>query len=231
MKTISAVINARLESSRVPGKLVRPFGGTTLLEIALGKLNRADFFERRYLGVAEHELKRLAVPFENIEILNRDVAAVRKGVNPPEVTFAHYLKVPSEYIFVFNPCLPFITVDTLERAVEYFQATSFPSYTSGVPTRDWIFDDEGRALTNSDPRNVTTNVGKVFYKAAHAFHIVNKSFFEKHGYFWNFNPHDPHVIIIPEEETIDVDSEIEFAFAEFCYLRRHQCGDADGEIV
>lgn len=220
MKTISGVINARLESSRVPRKLLRPFAGTTLLEIALGKLDQMTFLGGRFLGAAEEELKRLAAGFPNVEVLDRDPAAVRKGVNPPEVTFAHYLRVPTDYILVFNPCLPFVSVDTIKRAYDYFQSTDFASYTSGVPTRDWIFDDQGNALTNADPRNVTTNIGRVFYKAAHAFHIVNKQFFRDHGYFWHFRPDDPHVIEIPESEAIDVDSELEFEFAEFCYRKR-----------
>ena len=222
MKSISVVINARLASTRVPQKLIRPFAGTTLIEIALAKLNEMDFFEHRYLGVAEDELKALASRFENVEILHRDVAAVKKGVNPPEVTFAHYLKVPSDYVFVFNPCLPFLSVETAKRAVDYFRATDFPSYTSVIPTRDWIFDDEGNALTNSDPRNVTTNKGRLFYKAAHAFHIVSKDFFGRNGFFWTFTKDDPHLTVIPEEGALDIDNEMEFEFAEFCYIRKER---------
>jgi CMP-N-acetylneuraminic acid synthetase len=231
MKSISAVINARLESSRVPRKLVRPFAGTTLLEIALAKLDRMNFCEKRYLGAADAELKSLASRYESVEILEREGAAVKRGVNPPEVTFAHYLQVPSDYILVFNPCLPFLTVETVRRAVEYFHGTEFPSYTSAVPTREWIFDAEGNALTNSDPRNVTTNIGRVFYKAAHAFHIVNKRFFETYGYFWRFVRHDPHLIEIPEEEAVDVDSELEFAFAEFRYIKRLEASGGQGGAV
>lgn len=217
MKSISVVINARLQSTRVPKKLVRPFAGTSLLEIALDKVNRMDFFQHRYLAVAEDELKAYAEKFENIDVLDRDPAAVRKGVNPIEVTFAHYLKVPSDYVFVFNPCLPFLRIGTIKKAVDYFQSSDYPTYTSAIPTGDWIFDDEGNALTNTDPRNATTNKGRIFYKAAHAFHIINKRYFADNGYLWPFTKDHPHLVVIPEEDTIDIDNEIEFEFARYKY--------------
>jgi len=71
MRPISAVINARLESSRMKQKMIRPFAGTTLLDIALEKLNRLDVFEHRFFAVAEKELKEKAKPYPNIEILER----------------------------------------------------------------------------------------------------------------------------------------------------------------
>jgi CMP-N-acetylneuraminic acid synthetase len=221
MKTISVVINARLQSTRVSKKMIRPFAGKSLLQVALEKLNEMDFFEHRYLAVAEEELMEYAKPFDNVEILQRKVEAVKQGVNPQHVTFAHYCDVPSDYIFVFNPCLPFITVDTIRKAFDYFQENDFSSYTSVVKTGDWVFDSEGIPVTNTNPKNLTTNKDIQFYKAAHAFHIVNKEFFTTKGYHWEFIRNDPHMVKIPEEECVDVDTEIEFALAESLYMRRN----------
>ena len=162
MKETSIVINARTLSSRVPRKLVRPFADTTLLEIALAKLDRMDFFEHRYLATAENEIVELAKPFNNVEILRRESAAITPGVNPPAVTFAHYGKIPSDYIFTFNPCLPLIEISTVRESFEYFQKTDFLAYTSSIRTGDWIFNDKGEAVTNDDPNNPATNKGKIF---------------------------------------------------------------------
>lgn len=222
MKTISVVINARLQSTRVPKKLVRPFADRSLLSIALEKLNRMDFFEHRYLAVAEPELAEMAKPFPHVEVLPRKSEAVKQGVNPQRVTFAHYCEVPSDYVFVFNPCLPFVTVDTVRRAVDYFQETNFRTYTSVIKTGDWVFDSDGNPVTNTDPNNLTTNKNVQFYKAAHAFHIVNKEFFCTQGYHWTFTKDDPHMIHIAEEEAIDVDTPIEFEVAEALYLKRSE---------
>ena len=217
MRSISVVINARLQSTRVPNKLIRPFSGSTLIEIALEKLNVLDFFEHRFLGVADPELKKKVKSFENVQILDRDEDSVKSGVNPPKISFAHYLKIPSDYIFIFNPCQPALSIETIKKAYDYFQRTTFLSYTSAVETRDWIFDHNGNCLTNKDTNNYSTNKGKVFYKAAHSFHIVSKDFFKRNGYHWTFTSDDPHLISVPIEETVDVDTEHDFKIAELYY--------------
>ena len=204
MKSISAVINARLQSTRIPRKLLRSFAGESLLEIALAKLNRMDFFEKRYLAVAEEELKALVPRYENVELLPREEAAVKKGVNPQTVTFGHYLRVPTDYIMMFNPCLPFVKVETIRQAYETFQATP---------------------ITNIDPQVSDPTQGEVFYKCIHAFHIINKEFFRTHGYSWTFTPHDPHCIEIPMDVAVDIDTELEFNFAEFFYKKRKRAGN------
>jgi CMP-N-acetylneuraminic acid synthetase len=222
VKSISVVVNARLQSSRVPRKLVRPFAGRSLLDIALDKLNRMDFFAHRFLAVAEDDLARMAQPYPQVEVLRRRQEAVHPGVNPQKVTFAHYGEVPSDYIFVFNPCLPLVSIGTVRNAFDYFQSTDYPSYTSVVKTGDWVFDSEGNPVTNTDPQNLTTNKNVSFYKAAHAFHIIGKQVFVSHGRHWSFTRNDPHMVEIPEAEYADVDTEPEFALAESLYQRQRR---------
>ena len=69
MKSISVVTNARLQSSRVTDKLMRPFADSSLIEIALEKLNDMDFFDQRYLAVAEEPLIDLVGNYSNVEVL------------------------------------------------------------------------------------------------------------------------------------------------------------------
>lgn len=220
MKSVSVVINARLGSTRVKNKLMRPFADSCLIEIALEKLDKMDFFDNRYLAAAEQSLIELADKYQNISILKRRSEAVIPGVNPQSVTFAHYLDVPSEYIFVFNPCLPMIAVETIKAAHDYFQSTNHLSYTSSVGTHDWVFDSNGNALTNKNPANLTTNQGESYSKAAHAFHIVSKKVLKETGHHWTFTKNDPHLVPIPREETIDVDDILDFQFAEHYYINQ-----------
>lgn len=220
MKSVSVVINARTQSTRVPRKLVRPFAGTTLLDIALAKLDRMEFFEHRFLAVAEDELAAMARPYANVDVLRRDTAAVQKGVNPQAVTFAHYLTIPSDYVFVFNPCLPCVTVDTIKRAFDYFQSTNYGAYIAVVPTGDWVFDPDGRPVTNNDPKNLTTDKNRTFSKATHAFYILDKRRYAETRSMWTFTVHDPHLIEMPEAEAVDVDTELEFQFAEMVWRQR-----------
>ncbi len=218
MKTISAVINARKGSTRLENKLLRPFAKSSLIEIALSKLNSMDFFENRYLAVAESDFINLLDNYPNVSHLPRKQEAVKKGINPLNITFAHYLNVDSDYVFVFNPCLPCITLETIKSAYDYFQKSNYQSYTSVIPTGDWIFDNSGKPLTNTNPSNATTNKNTSFFKACHAFHIINVNRFRTNKLLWDFKINDPHLVEIPSGEAVDVDTLHEFYLAEKLFI-------------
>lgn len=220
-KSISIVINARLGSSRVHDKLLKKFSNTTLIEIALKKINELDFFENRYLAVAEKKFEKILSNYKNVKLLKRTKSSVKKGVNPLRVTFNHYLKIPSDFIFVFNPCLPFLSVKTIKYAYQYFQKNNYNSFTAVISTGDWIFDSQGKPLTNSNPSNVTTNKNMSFFKGCHAFHIINKSYFKENKLLWSFKRNDPHLIEIPSNEATDIDTPYEFELANLMYSKKN----------
>ncbi len=219
MTTISVLINARTQSSRLPRKLVLPFADSTLIDIALEKLDRLDFFAHRYFAVAEDELKSRVASYRNIELLERDADAVKPGYNDHRKIFAHYERIESDYILWLNPCHPLLSSDTLRRAVEHVLATRHNSYTSVVPTTDWIFDDRGTPITNTQATMLSSGHSRRFFKVAHAFHVINKAFFLKDYQYWTLTPNDPALIEIPVGESYDVNDEMEFQIAEAAYLR------------
>lgn len=219
MTTISILINARTTSSRLPRKLVLPFAGTSLIDIALDKLDRMDFFAHRYFAVAEPELREKAHAYRNIEILDRDPDAVRPGYNDHRKVFAHYERVESDYILWLNPCHPLLSPYTLQKAVEQVLSTRHNSYTSVIPTTDWIFDDSGEPVTNTQASMLSSAHSRRFFKVAHGFHVINKAFFLKGYQYWTLTRNDPALIEIPVEESYDVNDEMEFRIAEAAYVR------------
>lgn len=220
MTTISVLINARTKSSRLPRKLVLPFAGTTLIDIALEKLDRMDFFSNRYFAVAERELREKAVVYPNVEILDRDADAVQPGYNDHRKVFAHYARVESDYIMWLNPCHPLLSLDTLRRAVDHVLATKHNSYTSVIPTTDWIFDDQGNPVTNTSASTLSSAHSRKFFKVAHAFHVIRKVFFLKEYQYWTLTKNDPALIEIPVGESYDVNDELEFEIAKAAYIKQ-----------
>lgn len=222
MKQISAIVNARLQSSRMRSKMVRPYCGTDLLEIALEKLNGLDFFEHRYLAVAEDELASKAEKYPNIEVLRRKQEAVVPGPHHPMITFEHYTRVPTEYFFVINPCAAFLSRDTIRKAYDVFQQTDFRSYIAVAQTRDWVFSANGEALTHRNPTGFqNTSDGEYFLRATHAFYIANRDYFASHdGQLWTLQKDDPHLISMPSDEAVDVDTDLDFEISEYLYSKR-----------
>lgn len=217
MNTLSILINARLQSTRLPRKLLLPFAGTTLVDIALEKLDKMDFVGHRYFAVAEDELKQRVKRYGNIELLERRPESVKPGYGDHRVIYEHYARCDSDYIMWFNPCSPLLSVETVSKVVDYVLSSNHNSYTSVVPTTDWIFDSEGNAVTNRNASVVSTGHSQKFYRVAHAFHVFNKEFFLKDYQCWTLKKNDPHLVEIPEEESYDVNTSLEFEVAEAAY--------------
>jgi len=225
--TISALINARTRSSRLPRKLVIPFAGTTLIDIALEKLDKMDFFAHRYFGVAEAELREKACGFANIQILDRDPEAIEPGYNDHRIVYAHYERIESDYFMWINPCHSLLSIDTVRKAMEYVLETNHNSYTSVVPTSDWIFTEDGEPLTNTKSNMLSTAHSKNFFRVAHSFHVVNKEFFLKDYQYWTLTRNDPALIEIPSEESFDVDTPVDFEIAQTAFKRFRSEGKID----
>ena len=225
MKPISVIINARLQSSRMKDKMIRPYCGTDLLEIALEKLNKLDFFEHRFFAVAENELAAKADKYQNVEVLKRKDESVAPGPHHPLVTFEHYSRIPTEYFFVVNSCAAFLSVETIRKAFDIFQETNFRSYIAVEETRDWIFSSDGEALTHKDAGGYqNTSDGVVFKRATHAFYIANRDYFkENDGKLWTLTKDDPFLVSMPADEAIDVDTDIDFMVSECLYRNKFGC--------
>ena len=69
---VCIVVQARLGSQRVPGKMLRPFAGTTLVDILFEKLKKSKVIpqENIYFSAYEKELKEVGKK-HNINIFDR----------------------------------------------------------------------------------------------------------------------------------------------------------------
>jgi len=62
IKDIAFIVQSRLNSERVPRKMVRPFAGTTLFDLVLDKLIQCEAIPNGniYASVHEEELRNIA---------------------------------------------------------------------------------------------------------------------------------------------------------------------------
>ena len=112
---ISIVINARVNSTRVPKKLLRDFCGTTLLDLVLDKIKHIGV--PKYVATCEEEIKRIVARHDGFEILNREPTSVKKGFRHQSITFAHYKNIKTSKIMSINACCPFVKLYTYENAI------------------------------------------------------------------------------------------------------------------
>lgn len=215
MRKIAAVINARLQSTRVPNKVIRPFGDTTLLDIALKKLIDINADEK-YLAACEDDILKIYEPYKkDIDLLLRKPESVKKGENPHTVSFEHYSQTKSKWIFIINLCLPFTKVDMYNEAILKFKNdTSIRSATSAIKENNIYFDSEFQPINLRDKDFISSRNTYPIYKMANAYHIINRDYFFKTGKLWDYSDNNPLFIEVNNFDCLDVDTQSEFDFCE-----------------
>lgn len=220
MRDIDIVVNVRLASSRCPRKILRHFAGTNLLDITIDKLLTIRGAKNKYIAVGDEEiLKHINIrQTPEISVLIRDQAAVAGGEHHHSVSFAHYKNTNSRYILILNPCLPFVSPATFDRAIRHFQNNEhIKTLTSVIKYKDIFMNDKNDVISLPNKHHVSTTTAIPFYKMAHAFHIVDRETFLANGKFWAYEANDPEMMEVNHYECFDIDTEDDFRFCEHLY--------------
>jgi CMP-N-acetylneuraminic acid synthetase len=214
-RSVAVMLNARLRSSRSKDKMVRPFAGSSLVEIALRKLAHVDA-DARYFCVAEEPLLALfeRIRPQGVELLRRSPEAV-SGDAPQAIINAHYARATTTHIAFMNACHPFMLPSTLSRAIELLKSDHrIDAMTSTVTRRDWLYGEDGAPLLRVDLSIGDTKRSPRVHRVAHAFHIFPRQRFVSGDPIFRDVPGDPYLFSIPEEEAVDIDTELELRMAQ-----------------
>lgn len=217
-RDVAVFLNVRLPSRRCPGKMLRPFAGSTLVDIGLQKI-AALGWPQTYFGAHEPELLERARPYPGIRVHRRSAESARSD-SDPRLIFEILDVIESDFVMWINPCVPLLSVDTLREALAEFLKSGWMSLTSVRELPGWFYTADGRPL-NDTRGGIDTMLSAPILQVAHAFHIYDRRRMIERGRPWPNGPDDPHLFVIPEAEAHDIDTEAEFDIAEYFYRRRH----------
>jgi len=216
MKKIGVFIPGRLQSERLPNKLILPLGDTNLWDIACKKLNSLPDKYNKYALCYDKELVEIAQKYENLTVILRDEdTALVDG--PLEYIFKDLKEVEDTHLMFLNPCLAFLEKETILKSLETFDSLDEDycegNYATSVKVyKNWLFNNENRCLTDINYERLTTKEIPDYYEAAHCFHIFNKDNFFKDGQMLK----DNHSLIeVPNKEVIDIDTKEDYEFAKW----------------
>ena len=118
---ICVVVQARLSSQRIPGKMLKPFAGTTLTEILLRKLNYSTIIPKNqiYFSAFEQELKDVASK-NSINIFHRSEQSALSEGTPLSEIYEWHDKLPYKYALKINGCCPLLKVSTINNFYDHF---------------------------------------------------------------------------------------------------------------
>ena len=225
------VIYARLASERVPGKMLRPFAGTTLTDIALDKIERSDTIPKSdfYLCVHEPELIE-AGKARGLNVFERSEASAHEDSHLATL-MEWWDKLPYTYCVEINPCLPFLTVETIDKFVRAYRESEYDGMFGVVERKDYFWDSKGNLMTPwpKGEELLNTKAVGITYQAAHCLRAGRLDTIGAGQWVGSFQkPNDPVLYIIENErEMLDVDNEWEFDICEAYW----QYSQANGKVV
>lgn len=213
---ISVFLNVRETSTRCKNKMLRSFGGTTLLDICLNKIHELSYMQV-YYGAHEERLLEKARNYSFLNLVERSYESAHSD-NDPSKIFEILHTISTKWVLWINPCVPFLKMATVNSAVETFLASSNNSLTSAKKIQGWYYDPNGEPLNS---HNIATQDSGYLFEVAHAFHIYDREFMINNNLLWSNKKGDPLLFPIPVEQSYDIDTEEEFVLYESLYNLKH----------
>lgn len=224
--TIYAFVFARAGSKGLPGKNIKSFCGRPLLAWSLDCARKTGLFDRLIVSTDSSEIAEIArthgaeTPFVRPAELAGDTAA-------EWLAWRHALdNLPPFSIFVSLPATaPLRRPETVRRCVELYQKggsdlvlTVSPAHRH--PSFNMVFlDDEANANLILPPKEAVTRRqdARQAYDVSTVCYVTSPAFIRSH--LGPFAGRTGAVVVEPEE-AVDIDTPLDFAFAEFLCSRK-----------
>ena len=225
MKNISdvcVVIQARLSSERTPRKMIRPFAGTNLTEIAVKKILSSNIIPKQnfYLSVHEQELKDVGIQNDvNIFYRSKESALWDGGEGTVlRRMYEWWDKLPFKYVVLVSACCPLLKTETIDNFFKRYLESDSDGMFAVIEKKNYFWNTEGECLFPLTEAAMNTKTAIPVYEAAHCLYAGKTETIGKGVWMGDFrNKGEIELVPVPEEEVFDVDYEWQFELYETLY--------------
>lgn len=215
---IKALVAVRSGSQRVVNKNIRPFAGSSLLEIKLNQLKRISNIDGIVVNSNDDKMLEIASNM-GCEVVKRDEYYASNQVSMSEVYRNMAENVNADVIAYINATNPLLNDKTIVQAIENYKKniSQYDSLNSAHLIKKFLFKEN--LPINYDLRHQPRSQDLPDISALNfAINIISR---EKMIECKNVVGYKPNIYIIDEVEATDIDNPIDFDFAEFVYKRKN----------
>ena len=223
IKDVAILIQARLGSQRVPGKMLKPFSGTTLVDILLTKLKSSKVIDpsQVYISLYEDELKDVASKYP-FNIFNRSEKSAKSEGEPLTEIYEWWDKLPHKYVVLISACNPLLKLETIENFVEEFVESDREGAFAVFQKKTYYWDADGLPITDWKGSTImNTKFIEPIYEAAHCLYASRLDIIGKGHWMDTNSPPQPKLVVMEELEAFDIDYQWQFEIAEKLYESLH----------
>lgn len=213
---IKALIPVRAGSQRVKNKNIRPFAGSSLLEIKIKQMHRIKELDGVIVNSDSDEMLELAESF-GAEIFKREAYYATSEISANLFYQNIAENFNGDVILLSNVTSPLIKDETIVNLIKtyYDNLNKYDSITTGTIVKEFLW--QNNKPLNYNPRNKPRSQDlPEIISLNHAIGIMKKETMVDAKDIVGFNP---LIVPIEKEEAIDIDNEIDFEFAEFMYKK------------
>ena len=216
MKKVTAVVPVRKGSQRVISKNTRPFADTTLLDLKLEVLKHVKGLDQIVVNT-DCEISMAIAKNHGVNIYRREDYYASSAVTN-DVHWRHIAEVTdTDILMMAQTTSPMIKVSTYQEALDGFlnNDQSFGSINSVSPEKKflWLNGEPLNYDINKTPKSQDLpNIVSLNF----AITIITKQMMFKRG---NVIAQNPKFIELDKVQSIDVDDQLDFEFAEFAFKK------------
>lgn len=221
------IVQARLNSQRVPNKMLRPFAGKNLFGIVLDKLLSSTIIpsSQIFASVYEEELIEEASIKRNINTFQRSYESANNDSDITKI-FEWHDKLPFKYVVIISACNPLLKVETIDAFVKQFVEQQEDNLFGVIEKKQYFWNKEGIMVTPWPKGQTLMNTKAVepTYEAAHVLYASPMNLIKEHRYMGDFSkPGGIKLFKMDELEAFDIDYEWQFKAAEILYSNGNLC--------
>tara|TARA_B100000614_G_scaffold254880_1_gene270964 strand:+ start:444 stop:1136 length:693 start_codon:yes stop_codon:yes gene_type:complete len=218
---IAFIVQARLNSERVPGKMLKPFAGTTLFGLILDKLLSSEIIpsENIYASVWEKELFHEANTKRNIRTFHRSYESANND-NDIKKIYEWHNQLPHKYCILISGCNPLLSVRTIDAFVKQFVEQEEENLFAVFEKKTYYWNKEGALITPwpKDQTIMNTKAVDPVYEAAHVLYASRMDIIKDERFMGDFEkPGGIKLFKMDELEAFDIDYPWQFEVAEMLY--------------
>ena len=217
---ICFIVQARLNSQRVPQKMIKPFAGSNLFELIIDKLIFSDIIPREniFASVHEDELKQIAYK-NKINIFDRSYESANND-NSLQKIYEWHDKLPYKYCVLISGCNPLLRIHTIDNFVNQFLNQDEENLFAVFEKKQYYWNKEG-ALVTPWPKGQTimnTKAVEPTYEAAHVLYASRLDLIKENRFMGDFQAEGGIKLFQMDElEAFDIDEPWQFEVAEVLY--------------
>lgn len=221
LNEIAFIVQARLNSQRVPQKMIRPFGGLNLFAIALDKLLESKIIPAINIFGSVYEPELVSVLEERgLNYWNRSEESANEDEDI-KLIYEWHNKLPAKYKYVvlISGCNPLLKVETIDKFVEQFVLQPEDNLFAVTEKKTYYWDQSGKMITPwpESQKIMNTKTVEPVYEAAHCLYASDLDLIEKEQFMVDFSKENLKLFKIDELEAFDIDYEWQFKAAELLY--------------